>query len=87
MAHAEGLVITIDTVTMEAWASATLVGARVSLVVASQDSAALECWIAGLPHAEFVPGRHIVIDLAIDANEVVDGWRRTELGALLVEDR
>lgn len=87
MASAADLTIAIDEVEMQPWASATFVGARVTLVVAGLDTAALERWIAGLPDAEFAPGRYLVVDLAIDLCKVTDGWRRTGLGVLLLENR
>jgi hypothetical protein len=87
MADAAGLTIGIDGLEIESWASATFVGARLTLVVTGADSVELERWVAALPDAEFVPGRYVVIDLAIDSSDVADGWRRSRLGILLVENR
>lgn len=71
------------------WASATFIGAqhRVCLRVEGPCAHhAVDALLAGLEEAEFDLGRHILIDIALVADERRDGgdWVRLTLDALTV---
>ncbi len=71
-------VLSVDT---RDWASATFVGiqARVVLALAGKGG---DDWLARLPEAELTLWRHVVADIAIDADAMVAGERRVTLAVL-----
>ena len=75
----------LDSIESRRWASATFSGERHVIVVTAEDTAALACWLAGLPSAEWNLPRRLVADLAVAAVERQDGRARITLEALTLD--
>lgn len=86
-AKATGCAVTIPSWEVERWASATFVGARHVLTLASTRSPHLDQWLTALPEAEFALRGHLVADLKV-MRVIRDGDAVSAmLEILTVEDR
>ena len=82
--------MTIEEIRSRSWASATFAGARHELTFRIEGEgagAAADRFLENLEAAEFELRGHILADIALVAEERIDGgWVRISLEALTVED-
>lgn len=72
-AHAAraGCTVALRVLTVEPWASATFAGSVVTLALTAPQGPALSDWLAALPEAEIPLGRHLVADIAVEADGTI----------------
>jgi len=86
-AEAADCPVTIPASDVQRWASATFVGARHMLTLATQTSPQSDLWLAALPEAEFVIRGHLVADLTVTRIARNGDAVTAELEILTVEER
>lgn len=67
------------------WASVTFTGARHVIIWTATPSAALDTWLAGLPHAELPLRGHLLADITVAGLTRTADSVRIELEALTLE--